>query len=210
MTILYTQIMRKSDYRILSGEYSPQSNSLKPGNDVVKELRDAVKSVPSESKQMHTVSCSDNRFMFYFKTASGLVIAVIGDRYASSKLESGYMEQVIGMFAKMYSDDAKATYYAFDPTIKSVSDKFNRDSSYEQGMTVVKETKGALAESLNMITKRGENINNLNKLVSKMADEAKMMQKNIHRMHLKSMLNEYWIYVALAVLMVMFLYYVAY
>ncbi|KAM0671756.1 putative synaptobrevin/VAMP-like protein [Ordospora colligata] len=210
MTILYTQIMRMNDYKILSGEYSPQSNSLKPGNEVVKELRDAVKSITNESKQMHTLNCSDSRFVFYLKTVSGLVIAVIGDRYASSKLESGYMEQVIGIFMKIYSDDAKATYYAFDPTIKCASDKFNRDSSYEQGMAVVKETKGALAESLNMITKRGENINNLNKLVSKMADEAKMMQKNIHRMHLKSMLNDYWIYVALAVFMMMFLYYVAY
>lgn len=209
MAILYTQIIKFPDYRILSGEYSPQSNSLRPGNEIVKELRNAIKSVPSsEAMSYYTFDSSDTRFVFYFKVSSGIVFAVISDKYTSSKLASGYIDRVAEAFGKIYVDDPKTTYYTFDPTIKVISDSFNRDSNYAQGMAVVEETKGMLAESLNMIIKRDENINNLKGLASRMTAEAQMMQKNIQRMHLKSMLNDYWIYVVFTVLIVLFLYYI--
>ncbi|CAD26008.1 SYNAPTOBREVIN-RELATED PROTEIN [Encephalitozoon cuniculi GB-M1] len=209
MAILYTQIVKLPDHRILSGEYSPQSNSLRPGNDIVKELRDTIKSIPSGgTTSFYTFNSSDTRFVFYFKMGSGIVFAVISDKYTSSKLASGYMDQVVESFMKIYTDNPKTTYYTFDPTIKMLSDRFNRDSNYAQGMAVVEETKGLLAESLNMIIKRDENINNLKGLASRMTVEAQMMQKNIQRMHLKSMLNNYWAYVVFAVLLVLFVYYI--
>ncbi|KAG5859002.1 hypothetical protein KMI_09g14290 [Encephalitozoon hellem] len=208
MAILYTQIIKLPDYRILSGEYSPQSNSLKPGNEIVKELRDAVKSIPSSGTTFYTFNSSDTRFVFYFKISPGLVFAVISDKYTSSKIASGYMDRVMEAFGKIYVEDPKTTYYTFDPTIKAISDRFNRDSNYAQGMAVVEETKGLLAESLNMIIKRDENINNLKGLASRMTAEAQIMQKNVQRMHLKSMMNDYWIYMVFAVLIVLFLYYI--
>lgn len=209
MAVLYTQIIKLPDYRILSGEYSPQSNSLKPGNEIVKELREVVKSIPGGSAtSFYTFNSSDTRFVFYFKVGAGLVFAVISDKYTSQKLASGYMDQVVGSFEKIYVDDPKTTYYTFDPTLKAMSDRFNRESNYAQGMAVVEETKGLLAESLNMIIKRDENINNLKGLASRMTIEAQMMQKNVQRMHLKSMLNDYWIYMIFAVLVVLFLYYI--
>ncbi|ADM12585.1 synaptobrevin-like protein [Encephalitozoon intestinalis ATCC 50506] len=210
MAILYTQIIKLPDYRILSGEYSPQSNSLRPGNDIVKELRNTIKSIPgSGTSSFYTFNSLDTRFVFYFKVHTGIVFAVISDRYTSSKLASEYMDLVVEGFAKIYVDNPKTTYYTFDPTIKAMSDRFNRDSNYAQGMAVVEETKGLLAESLNMIIKRDENINNLKGLASRMTVEAQMMQKNIQRMHLKSMLNDYWIYVVFAVLIILFVYYIA-
>lgn len=208
MTVLYTQIIKLPDHRILSGEYSPQSSSLKPGNDIVKELRGAARSVPKGGSPFYTFESSNAKFVFYFRVASDLIFAVISDRYTSSKLASGYTDQVMEQFKKIYVADPSTTYYTFDPTIRSVSDRFNRDSSYSQGMAVVEETKGMLAESLNMIIKRDENINNLKGLASRMTMEAQMMQKNVQRMHLKSMLNDYWLYVVAVVLLVLFLYYI--
>lgn len=209
MAVLYTQIIKLPDYRILSGEYSPQSNSLKPGNEVIKELREVVRSIPKGSATpFYTFDSSDTRFLFYFRMKSDLVFAVVSDKYTSPKLASGYIDKVVESFEKIHTDDPKTTYYTFDPSIKSISDKFNRDSSYAQGMAVVEETKGLLAESLNMIIKRDENINNLKGLASRMTIEAQMMQKNVQRMHLKSMLNDYWLYVVAVVLVVLFIYYI--
>lgn len=209
MTVLYTQIIKLPDYRILSGEYSPQSNTLKPGNDVVKELREVIRSIPEHSAtSLYTFDSSDTRFVFYFRVSGELIFAVISDKYTSLKLASGYIDQVMESFKKIYTDDPKTTYYAFDPSIKAISDKFNKDSNYAQGLAVVEETKGLLAESLNMIIKRDENINNLKNLASRMAVEAQMMQKNVQRMHLKSMINDYWMYVVIVTLLVLFLYYI--
>lgn len=198
---LLTQIIKLPDYRILSEEYSPQSNSLKPGNDVVKELRDVIRSIPeNNATSFYTFDSSDTKFIFYFRISSDLIFAVISDRYTSSKLASVYIGQIMDNFQKIYTKDPKTTYYTFDPSIKSISDKFNKDSNYTQGMAVVEETKGLLAESLNMIIKRDENINNLKGLASRMTIEAQMMQKNVQRMHLKSILNDYWMYIIIITL----------
>jgi hypothetical protein len=208
MAILYTQIIKIPEQRILSGEFSPQSTVLKPSNEVIKELRNTVKSIPeSRTTSLYTFESANNNFVFHLKINNNLVFGVISDRYTTVKLAAAYIGKVADSFGEIYTDDPKTTYYTFDQNIKDVSDKFNRDSSYAQGAAMADETRGILAESLNKIIKREESINNLKGLASRMTMEAQLMQKNVQRMRFRNMAKDYWLYVIVVVLLLLSIYY---
>jgi hypothetical protein len=208
MAILYTQIIKMPEQRILSGEFSPQSSVLKPSNEIIKELRTVARSIPeNRTASLYTFESVDNNFVFHLKINNSLVFGVISDRYTKIKLAAAYIARVAESFGEIYTDDPRTTYYTFDQNIKAISDKFNRDSSYAQGAAMADETKGILAKSLNEIIKREESINNLKGLAGRMKKEAQLMQENMRRMHFKSMAKDYWLYIIFIVVLLLFIYY---
>ncbi|EOB12270.1 synaptobrevin-related protein [Nosema bombycis CQ1] len=207
MAILYTLIKKHPKNQTLSGEFSPQATNLKIGNTVKKELNDVFNSLPEDSNEnFYKFESSNTDFTFMLKVYANFVFAVIVDGYSSERSVLKYFEELFDEFMKIYKDDPRATYYTFDQKISSLSDKFNRENRYKQGLEAVGETKDILAQSLNLIIQRKENIDNLNKLANRMSLEAKQMHSNIKKMHMKSMIQQYGIYGVIIFFILLFLY----
>lgn len=209
MAVLYTLIKKLPSQQILSGEYSPQARNANVGNNILKELNSVIASLPDDSNEkFYKFESETDKLTFMLKVYANLVLAVIVDKYSSERSVLKYFDELFGEFKKIYKDDPRATFYSFDSTLKTLSDKFNRDSRYQQGLEAVDETKDILAQSLNLIIQRKENIDNLNKLATRMSHEAKQMQTNIQNMHLKSLMQEYGIYAVVIFLIFLFLYFI--
>ncbi|KAK6090880.1 hypothetical protein P3W45_000125 [Vairimorpha bombi] len=195
MTIYYTLIRENNTKKLISAEFSPQSSNTSISKEILKELRDT-----KTNGDLNKIESSNSKYLFLIYIYKEYNFSVIIDQYESDQNVVNYVQCLY----KELANKKDRKNYEFDTVIKEKSDEFNKDKT----MRVVDETKNILADSLNLIIQRRENIDNLSKLANKLSVETKHMHSSIKNMKFKNLMSEYGIYLGIFIIIFLFLYYI--
>ncbi|WUR02234.1 protein-trafficking protein SEC22-like [Vairimorpha necatrix] len=194
MTIFYTLVRDGKSKKIISGEFSPQSQNIKISKDILKELRDA-----DSHKILKMESSRDPKFLFLIYPLSPNIFSVIVDQYETDQNIINYIEELNRLLK-----EKEYKQYEFDNVIKDKSNEFNKDKTLQE----IDETKNVLADSLNLIIQRRENIDNISKLADKLTYETREMHTNIKKMKFDNLARAYGIYGIVIFIIILILYYI--
>jgi len=208
MAIYYTQILNKSTRKILTGSFSLAGNPLKGNKEQLLELKNVISKLPINEQKIFSVHSSNKSIIFFFQVSEDIIIATIADGRTSNKIIAKYFAEVSGPYFKGYTDH-RSIHYEFDETIKSITDSFNKKYNVLVSVEELENTHSALVENLDTLIKRGENIDNLNKLSDKISMEAREMSRKVSRMKINAKIEQYKIYgvITLVLVFLMYLYF---
>jgi len=169
MTIYYTLVRENKTKKIIGGEFSPQSETITIGKDILKEIRD----ISNNGNIAKIESALDQKFIFIVYLYEDILYSVIIDQYEK---DNNVINYIHSLSQKLSEKEYKS--YEFDNVIKEKSNEFNKDKTLKE----IDDTKNILADSLNLIIQRRENINNISKLADRLTFETKEMHSSIKNM----------------------------
>ena len=191
MTIFYTILRDSTTNKILGSSLSPQSPQLT--KSILKELKD----FPNTKKITKTESRINNTYFFVICVYKNIIFSVIVDRYEEDSNVTKYIYD-------LYAYVSKSSSVLYDDLIREKSDEYNKDKT----LRIVDETKNILADSLNLVVHRGENVDNLSRLVNKLNIETKQMHTSIKNMKFNTFISKYGFKVGVAIILLILLYYI--
>lgn len=138
--------------------------------------------------------------MYIIYNYAEYIFSVIIDKYESDQNVVNYVKDLY----KELVNKKDRKNYEFDTVIKEKSSEYNKDKTTR----VVAETKNILADSLNLIIQRRENIDNLSKMVNELSVKTMHMHSSIKSMRFKNLISEYGLYFGIFIIVLIFLYYI--
>ncbi|EEQ81556.1 hypothetical protein NCER_101965 [Vairimorpha ceranae BRL01] len=195
MTIYYTLVRENKTKKIIGGEFSPQSETITIGKDILKEIRD----ISNNGNIAKIESALDQKFIFIVYLYEDILYSVIIDQYEK---DNNVINYIHSLSQKLSEKEYKS--YEFDNVIKEKSNEFNKDKTLKE----IDDTKNILADSLNLIIQRRENINNISKLADRLTFETKEMHSSIKNMQFNNLVKEYGVYAVIGFIIFLFLYFI--
>lgn len=191
MTIFYTILRDSTTNKILGSSLSPQSPQI--SKSILKELKD----LSSSNEITKTNSSIDNTYFYIVCIYKNIIFSIIVDRYEEDQNVTKYIYD-------LYAHVSKSSSNLYDDIIREKSDEFNKDKT----LRIVDETKNILADSLNLVVHRGENVDNLSRLVNKLHIETKQMHTSIKNMNFNTFVSKYGFKIGVVVFLLILLYYI--
>eukprot|EP00866_Antonospora_locustae_P001362 jgi/Antlo1/1362/521 len=192
MTVFYSQIQLLPELQILTGSFSAHGGLVETNSQILKDLRNVIEKIPNKSDNFFSFSCPDNRYLFYIKIDSKLLYSIVTDTTTSQQSALKYFANIQAIFQKEYTP-GKKNYSSFNEKLRNSTNSFNKDSSFLEAGVELEKTQGMLANSLNHIIKRGEDLQALNVLAEQLRSASSELKKSSHRM-LDSTISNYAIY----------------
>lgn len=205
MAIYYSQILNSENKKILTGTFSLAGNPLKSSNEILLELKNAISNLPDQIK-IFNLHSTKKSYIFYFKITKKLIISTIVDIRTTDKLISNYFDKVENEYLSTYNEVTNP-HYEFDDKLKLIMDTFNKKYNMLLGVEELENTHSALVENLDTLINRGENINLLKDLADKVNYETKEMSRKVSKMKLNAQIEQYKIYGAIVVAIILLLFF---
>lgn len=210
MAVYYAQLLSQDTKKILSGAYSANGQPLKDNKAILFELRDVVRNAPgSTDNRIYTAASKHGNYLLCLQHGEGFIVGIVADRRVGVERLDRLVRRIIGDFLYKYKGDAD-THYEYDEDIRRICDEYNKGAKLNRGVEELEEAHGVLVENLDVLMKRGENINNLKDLADKVSFETREMSRRVSQIRRNAQLEKYKVYGVLAVCFIIILYFFFY
>ncbi|KAI5181490.1 vesicle transport protein SEC22 [Nematocida sp. AWRm80] len=209
MSILFTEIVRVSDRRVLVSAESVFSRHFETKH---RNTMDEISRIPEtfeNETQFCSTKSSDESIMIYFKRFEQILIISAVEIGLSKTSISLYFEKIRDLFLKEYSNDlSKNTgYIRFEDTIKEESKRYSQDKGLEDTFKALKETKEVCIKNYTNVLQRGHKIEQLEALGQKLQTVSEQFRKKSKKMHVEAVITQYVFYVVIIIILFLILYY---
>ncbi|OAG29710.1 vesicle transport protein SEC22 [Nematocida displodere] len=208
MAILFTEIVRVSDKRVIVSAECPLSRHFESKHkSVLGELTRICESFASETKFCSTKSSTEG-VSIYFKQFSSILILSAVEVGLSKTSVSLFFERLYSLFVEEYGEDVsrEGAYIRFEDTIKEESKKYSKDKGLEETIESLQETKEVCIRNYTNVLQRGHKIEQLEVLGHKLQNISEKFRKRSRKIHLEAIATQYIFYAGLIIFMFLFLY----
>lgn len=209
MAVYYAQILHVDSKKILTGSYSIVGDVIASDKNILKELRQAIRTVPSDVGKICSVSESSGKYTFYFRVMSSvLVCALVDNKTAAGDVEK-FFNNILTAYFEKYSDHT-ATHYEFDDAIRLLANTCNKQSKVARSVEELEHAHNVLVENLDTLVNRGENINNLKNMADKVNLETREMSRKVSQIKRQAQIEKYKIYAIFFIVILIILYFLVF
>lgn len=200
MTILYTQILKLPEYKIISCSFSLHGEFLQTNNKILQELRNVIQGIPDKTNtKIYDYVCTDKKHTFFMKIINDKVLSTVTDNHSSIELIDDFMSNI----EKQMQD---TDIVNLEPYLKTESDRYNADNNFLEANIELNKTKVVCVESLNKVVQRGEIIDHLDDLAIKLREAGQRFSTTSRNMYYNDLLTQYSIYVIIVVVLLILYY----
>ncbi|EPR78091.1 Synaptobrevin complex, partial [Spraguea lophii 42_110] len=157
MSILYSQINDKKLY-LLESSYSKIGEQIRSNTQILKELRDFIKIVPSNDTNI--ITKEQDSYVYYVLNVNDKILSAITDDVTPEKVVGAY-------FLEIKDND----------NLKDIMDKYNTEYTPEEISQELLKARNICVKSLESVINRGEKVSKLNSLADELSYKVKRFQK---------------------------------
>ena len=208
MSILFTQIVRLADKRVLVSAESPLSRHFeRQHREVIKNMAKIAEAFEHETQFCSTKSGAEE-ITVYFKLFGAILIISAVEAGLSKTSISLYFEKLRDRFGEEYGADLPdgAAYIRFEDAIREESKKYSQDKGMEDTIEALQETKEVCVKNYSTVLQRGHKIENLEMLGQKLQNVSEKFRKKSRKIHIESVAAQYIFYVGLIIFLFIVLY----
>ncbi|KAI5188526.1 vesicle transport protein SEC22 [Nematocida sp. AWRm77] len=208
MSILFTQIVRLSDRRVIVSAECPLSRHFESKHKkTIKDMASITEKYAHETQFCNT-KASEEGIMVYFKQFVGIVIISAVEVGLSRTSVSLYFERLNSLFVEEYGTDLldTNTYIRFEDTIQAESKRYSQDKGMEETIDALQETKEVCIKNYSSVIQRGHKIENLEMLGQKLQNVSEKFRKKSRKIHIEAVAAQYMFYIGLVVFLFIVLY----
>lgn len=209
MAILFTQIVRPSDNRVVVSAESPLSVHFETVHrKVLNDMSSIPEKFPNETQFCSTKSAEEG-IVIYFKQFNSILILSAVEIGLSKTTISLFFERLKDLFEKTYGQDSpnEGSYIRFEEVIKEESKKYSKDKGMEETLETLKETKEVCIQNYTNVLQRGHKIEQLEVLGHKLQNISEKFRKKSRKIHVEAVVMQYVFYAALIIFFFFILYY---
>lgn len=210
MAILYTQIVRLSDKRVLVSSESPFTRNFE--NTYPNILRDMqyVAGTFENETQFCSGSSSSENILLYFKRFGAVLFISAVELGLSRTSVSLYFEKLSEKFVQAYGTDVGgggSVYIKFEDVIRDESKAYSRDRGMAETNEILQAAKEVCVKNYTNVIQRGHKIDQLEQLGYKLQGVSEKFRKKSRRMHIEALTGQYVFYLGLALFVFLVLYF---
>ncbi|KAI5184754.1 vesicle transport protein SEC22 [Nematocida homosporus] len=209
MAILYTQIVRLSDKRVVVSAECPLSRHFESKHkNVIEDMRKVAEEFVNETHFCSTKSSSED-ITIYFKQYQSILILAAVEVGLSKTSVSLYFERLRDLFVEDYGVDLSndGAYIRFEEVIREESRKHSKDKGLEETIDTLQETKEVCIKNYTNVLQRGHKIEQLEVLGQRLQNVSEKFRKRSRKMHIESIAAQYLFYAGLIILLFLVLYF---
>ncbi|KAI5132265.1 vesicle transport protein SEC22 [Nematocida ausubeli] len=209
MAILFTQIVRQSDNRIIVSAECPLSRYFESEHTkVLDDMTSIPDKFPNETQFCSTQSTEEG-IVIYFKQFKSIIILSAVEIGLSKTSISLFFERLKDLFEKEYGEDLSSnmSYIRFEDIIKEESKRYSKDKGLEETLETLKETKEVCIQNYTNVLQRGHKIEQLEMLGHKLQNISKKFRKKSRKMHVEAVVMQYVFYAAILIVLFLILYF---
>lgn len=209
MAILFTQIVRPSDNRIIVSAECPLSRHFET---VHRKVLDDMSSIPNKfpnETQFCSTKSAEEGISIYFKQFPSIIILSAVEIGLSKTSISLFFERLKDLFENTYGTDVPSdlSYIRFEEVIKEESKKYSKDKGLEETLETLKETKEVCIQNYTNVLQRGHKIEQLEVLGHKLQNISEKFRKKSRKMHVEAVVMQYVFYAILVIIFFFILYF---
>ncbi|KAI5165542.1 vesicle transport protein SEC22 [Nematocida sp. ERTm5] len=209
MAILFTQIVRPSDNRIIVSAECPLSRYFESTHTkVLDDMSSIPGKFPNETQFCSTQSAEEG-IIIYFKQFKSITILSAVEVGLSKTSISLFFERLKDLFEKTYGQDVPSdlSYIRFEDVIKEESKKYSKDRGMEETLETLKETKEVCIQNYTNVLQRGHKIEQLEMLGHKLQNISEKFRKKSRKMHVEAVVMQYVFYASILIILFLVLYF---
>ncbi|KAI5172038.1 vesicle transport protein SEC22 [Nematocida sp. LUAm3] len=209
MAILYTQIVRLSDKRVIVSAECPLSKQFETKHrTVLKDMSQIIGSFAKETQFCSTKSSTEGISIYFREYNSILIISAVEIGLSKTSV-SMYFERLRDMFFEEYGTDFSndGGYIRFEDVIKDESKRHSKDKGLEETLETLHETKEVCIKNYTNVLQRGHKIEQLEVLGQRLQNVSEKFRKRSRKMHLEAIATQYLFYIGLVIFLFIVIYF---